>query len=655
MDLPGTEEETLLDEERYRLLVEAITDYAIYMLDPDGRITSWNPGAQRFKGYQARDIMGDHFSRFYTEEDKRDGLPERALRTAAAEGRFENEGWRIRKDGTRFWAHVIVDPIWNSAGKLLGYAKVTRDLTERRNAEAEIKRNRDQFEMLVQGVTDYALYMLDSAGHVTSWNAGARRIKGYEAEEIIGSHFSQFYTEEDRTTGEPARSLEAARREGRLEKEGWRQRKDGTRFFAHVVLDAIRDENGEIVAFAKITRDITEKVEAQKALAQAREELFQSQKLEAIGQLTGGIAHDFNNLLMAILGSLEMLRKRMPDDPALLSLLDNAIQGGERGAALTQRMLAFSRRQELNIKAVDLGELVQGMMDFLQRSLGSSARIETRIPAGKALVVTDPLQLETALLNLIVNARDAIAGEGLIVIGVTEHAVTKKHDGLDPGHYLELSVTDSGEGMDPETAARATTPFFTTKGVGKGTGLGLSMVQGLTEQSGGKLRIDSEKGKGTTISLFLPRAQAGDFLPDEPVARPAEPDLPQKALQVLAVDDDALVLMNTTLMLEDLGHTVTEAYSATEALDLLESGDIAFDLVVTDHSMPRMTGSELAAEISRNWPKLPVVLATGYAELPKGGDARLPRLPKPFSQNQLQEIIAMMMTQPPLPADRAPG
>ncbi|WP_205909088.1 hybrid sensor histidine kinase/response regulator [Neorhizobium lilium] len=642
MSMPQTET-TLLDEERYRLLVDAITDYAIYMLDPTGRIASWNPGAQRFKGYEAPEILGEHFSRFYTEEDKLIHLPELALRTAATEGRFENEGWRVRKDGTRFWAHVIIDPIWDRSGQLLGFAKVTRDLSERKNAEAEIKRNRDQFEILVQGVMDYALYMLDPNGYVSNWNAGAERIKGYRADEIVGKHFSQFYTEEDRANGEPAKSLETALREGRMEKEGWRQRKDGTRFFAHVVLDAIRNDKGEIIGFAKVTRDITEKVEAQKALAKAREDLFQSQKLEAIGQLTGGIAHDFNNLLMAILGSLEMLRKRMPDDPALTPLLENAIQGGERGAALTQRMLAFSRRQELNIKAIDLGDLVRGMMDFLQRSLGSSARIETRIPPYNAVVVTDPLQLETALLNLVVNARDALAGEGTITIGIDEHDVTAEGGFLKPGRYIQFSVADTGEGMDVETVNQATTPFFTTKGVGKGTGLGLSMVQGLTEQSGGKLHIDSKKGQGTTVSLFLPRAEEG-VIPaeEEPVHQPNS-DAPPKTLNVLAVDDDALVLMNTTLMLEDLGHRVTEAYSGTEALDLLHGNEIEFDLVITDHSMPKITGSELASEIARHWPHLPVILATGYAELPPGGDAKLPRLPKPFSQAQLQDIVAAVI------------
>ncbi|MFB9949449.1 PAS domain S-box protein [Rhizobium puerariae] len=643
MSMPQSYDVSLLDEERYRLLVEAITDYAIYMLDADGRVASWNPGAQRFKGYEAWEILGEHFSRFYTNEDRLARVPERALRTAATEGRFESEGWHVRKDGSRFWAHAIIDPIWDRSGELLGFAKVTRDLTERRQAEAELRRSEQKFQLLVQGVTDYALYMLDPEGHVSNWNIGAERIKGYTAGEIVGKHFSQFYTEEDRERGEPERSLETAKREGRFEREGLRQRKDGTRFWAHVILDAIRSEDGELLGFAKITRDITEKVQAQKALTQAREELFQAQKMEAIGQLTGGVAHDFNNLLMAILGSLEILKKRLPNDPALKPLLDNAIQGAERGAALTQRMLAFSRRQELNMQAVDVPALVNGMMDFVQRSLGADTRIETRFPGRLSSVVTDPVQLETALLNLVVNARDAMTTGGLITIAAEEHVASERPAKLKPGRYIRLSVADTGEGMDPETLARATTPFFTTKGVGKGTGLGLSMVQGLTEQSGGKLAIESWKGKGTTVSLYMPVADSSDCPQSSETSMPSPTETPKGAFTILAVDDDALVLMNTTLMLEDLGHTVLEAYSGTEALETLRKGDHRVDLVITDHSMPRMTGSELASAIRDEWPDLPVVLATGYAELPSGGDNRLPRLPKPFSQNQLQEIVASVL------------
>ncbi|MCJ9669239.1 PAS domain S-box protein [Neorhizobium sp. BETTINA12A] len=643
MSVPQSYDVSLLDEERYRLLVDSITDYAIYMIDPEGKIASWNPGAQRVKGYEAWEILGEHFSRFYTPEDRLARAPEHALRTAATEGRFEKEAWRVRKDGSRFWAHVIIDPIWSRSGELLGFAKVTRDLTERKRAETELRLSEEKFQILVQGVTDYALYMLDPDGRVSNWNSGATRIKGYTADEIVGQHFSQFYTPEDRERGEPNRSLETARREGRLEKEGWRQRKDGTRFWAHVIIDAIRNEEGTLLGFAKITRDITEKVEAQKALTQAREELFQSQKMEAIGQLTGGVAHDFNNLLMAVLGSLEILKKRLPDDPALTPLLDNAIQGAERGAALTQRMLAFSRRQELNMQAINVPALVSGMMDFVQRSLSASASVETRFAKNLPHVTSDPVQLETALLNLVVNARDAMAGGGMIVISAEEYFADKNTERLKPGRYVRLAVADSGEGMDEETLIRATTPFFTTKGVGKGTGLGLSMVQGLTEQSGGKLEIESQKGKGTTVSLYLPVADANDCPQSSEQTMPSPAATPRGRLTILAVDDDALVLMNTTLMLEDLGHTVIEAYSGTDALKELRSGAHDIDLVITDHSMPRMTGSELAAVIREERPGLPVVLATGYAELPTGGDNRLPRLPKPFSQNQLQEIIVTVL------------
>ena len=369
-----------MDEARYSILVNGITDYAIYMLDPDGYVTSWNPGARRFKGYEADEIIGQHFSRFYTPEDRAAELPRRALETAAAEGKYETEGWRVRKDGTLFWTHVVIDPIWSPAGDLVGYAKITRDLSERKVAETALKRSEEQFRLLVQGVTDYAIYMLDEGGHVVSWNAGAQRIKDYTAEEIIGQHFSRFYLEEERESGVPQRGLEIAAREGRFEKEGWRVRKDGSRFWANVVIDAIRDDRGELIGFAKVTRDVTEKKEAQRSLDEAREALFQAQKLEAVGQLTGGVAHDFNNLLMVVLGSLELLKKRLPADDRLISLVDNATQAAQRGASLTQRMLSFARRQDLNARAVDLVELVRGMSDLLGRALGPQIRIETRFP-----------------------------------------------------------------------------------------------------------------------------------------------------------------------------------------------------------------------------------------------------------------------------------
>ena len=556
---------SLTDEGRYRLLVEAVTDYAIYMLDASGIVTTWNPGAQRFKGYAANEIIGQHFSRFYTEDDRKTGLPSRALETAEREGKFEAEGWRVRKDGSRFWAYVVIDPIRDRSGQIIGFAKITRDLTERKAAEQVLHRSEEQFRLLVQGVSDYAIYLLDLEGNITSWNLGAQRIKGYFANEIIGQHFSRFYTDEDRAAGLPQLALETVRNHGRFEKEAWRVRKDGSRFWAHVIIDPIRDDQGNAIGYAKITRDISERRKAEEELQKAREFSLQAQKLEAIGQLTGGIAHDFNNLLMAVLGSLELLRKRLSDDPKSIALLENAAQGAQRGTTLTKRMLAFARNYEMKKEAIDIPTLVHGMKELVERSMGPSFNMEIRFPLSLNPVEADANQLELALLNLSLNARDAMADGGDIILAAREENISAGHrSGLKAGRYIRLSVTDTGEGMDQETLLKATEPFFTTKGVGKGTGLGLSMVHGFAEQSGGRLILHSQKGAGTTAELLLPVAKTSE----KPI--PATPAPPAKALRpltILAVDDDALVLMNTVHMLEDLGHTVFEAYSGYEALE----------------------------------------------------------------------------------------
>ncbi len=624
----------MADAERYRILVEAITDYAIYLLDPIGNVASWNSGAQRIMGYQPSEIIGKNFSIFYSSEAQAAGLPQQALAAAAKDGKFKTEGWRVRKDGSQFWTHVVLDAIRSPTGGLLGFAKITRDLTERKQAEDALRSSEQQFKLLVEGVTDYAIYMLDAKGHVASWNTGAQRIKGYRPEEIIGKHFSNFYTAEDREKGVPEQALKTAADEGRVEKEGWRVRKNGSRFWASVVIDAIKDNAGTLIGFAKITRDISEKKKAEQALEEARDALFQAQKLEAIGQLTGGIAHDFNNLLMVVQSSMELLRKRVPDDEKLLSLIDNATEGVKRGTSLTQRMLSFARRQDLDQKPVNLHELVFEMTDLLQRSLGPSIMIEARFPMGLSMVRADSNQLESALLNLAVNARDAMPGGGPLTISAREENLSIGNSlKLTPGKYVCLSIEDKGEGMSEDTINRATEPFFTTKGVGKGTGLGLSMVQGFAEQSGGRLRLKSKKDVGTTAELWLPATEA------KAEAKPADAPSPATAqspyeLVVLAVDDDVLVRMGTAAMLEDLGHTVKEANSGEEALKILAQGT-KVDLVVTDQAMPRMTGVQLAEAILAERPGLPIILATGYAELPVGLGTTLPRLSKPFTQEQL--------------------
>jgi PAS domain S-box-containing protein len=632
----------LTEDSRYRLLVESLTDYAVYMLNAEGTVATWNPGAQRIKGYTAAEIIGQHFSRFYTDEDQRSGAPARALKIADSQGEYKTEGWRVRKNGTRFWAYVVLHPIRAADGTVIGYAKITRDLTESKAAEQALRDSEQQFRLLVEGVTDYAIYRLDTQGIITSWNTGAQRIKGYLREEIIGKHFSQFYTPEDREAGEPQRGLETAARVGRFEKQNWRVRKDGTRFLAHVVIDAIRDDEGVLLGFAKVTRDVTERVEAQRALEAAREALFHSQKIEAIGQLTGGIAHDFNNLLMATLGSLELLRKRLPDDRKARALFENAVQAAQRGASLTRRMLAFARRQDLRPERVDVRELVHGMANLLERSLGREIAIETRFPLNLPAVLIDANQLESALLNLGLNARDAMFNGGSMTIAARPHMEAGVSSNPQAGRYVCLSVTDTGEGMDEETLQRATEPFFTTKGVGKGTGLGLPMVQGLAEQSGGRLVIKSRKGQGTTVEIWLPVASPAEEPSVEDSRLPPKVVATMRPLIVLAVDDDPLVLMNTAAMLEDMGHTVLEAASGKQALEILQRTE-KMDLVITDQAMPQMTGTQLAEVARAERPNLPIIIATGYAELPPNSDSSLPKLNKPFLQEDLANAIAGLM------------
>ena len=636
----------LSNEARYQLLVDAVTDYAIYMLDADGYVVSWNAGAQRLKGYSAQEIVGCHFSQFYPEHDVHAGMPARTLATAAREGRFEAEGWRIRKGGDRFWANVVVDPVRSPTGELLGFAKVTRDLTERRKAQESLRRSEQEFRLLVQGVTDYAIYLLDSDGIVTNWNVGAQRIKGYLPEEVIGTHFSRFYRPEERERGQPQAALAAAIREGRFESEGWRVRKDGSHFWANAVIDPIRNDEGRIIGFAKITRDITERHNNQLALERAREALFQSQKLEAVGRLTGGVAHDFNNLLMVVLSSLELLRRRVPDDEALKRLIDNAAQGAKRGVTLTQRMLAFARRQELKPVAVDIPTLIHGMGDLIERSVNSNVEVAIDLPDQLSPVLIDANQLELAILNLVVNARDAMPEGGSVRITARREAVSKHTEGLSPGFYICLCVADNGSGMDQETLARATEPFFTTKGSGKGTGLGLPMVYGLAVQSGGHFVLSSAEGRGTTAELWLPIA-AADSVKVQGTPTPQEHH-EAAPMVVVAVDDDPLVLAGTVSMLEDLGHSVLAATSGHQALELA-LGDSRVAMVITDQVMPGMTGAELAAHLDNRRPGLPVVLVSGFGEIPPHLDRIALRLAKPFDRTQLSDAIEKLFA-----TDRAP-
>jgi PAS domain S-box-containing protein len=498
------------------------------------------------------------------------------------------------------------------------------------------------FRLLVEAVADYAIYMLDPEGHIASWNAGAQRFKGYTAEEIIGRHFSEFYTPEDQDAGLPERVLRTAEREGKFEGEGWRVRKDGTRFWASVVIDPIRGPDGTLHGFAKITRDLSERKENERKLEQTREALFQSQKMEAIGQLTGGMAHDFNNILCAIIGSLELAQRRMNPESRVTPLISNALQAAQRGANLTKRMLAFARRQELEAVLTDVRMLLAGMADLLDRSLGSGIDVTIRHAPGIKPVLVDRNQLEMAVLNLAVNARDAMPEGGTLIFEVRGQRLAEHNPlGLPMGDYTVLSVIDHGSGMDEATLRRAVEPFYTTKGIGKGTGLGLSMVHGLAEQLHGRLQLESKVNQGTTGSLWIPATENAIDRERVPAADELPVQLAANVLDVLAVDDDALILINTAAMLEDAGHHVNVAYSGREALDLLRQRP--FDLLVTDQGMPGMTGAELIAVVQKDFPDMAIVLATGYAELPPGTAVDVPRVNKPFMQEQLMRGIRAAM------------
>ncbi|MDB5679058.1 PAS domain-containing sensor histidine kinase [Sphingomonas bacterium] len=629
---------------KFELLVQSVTDYAIYMLDLQGRVTSWNAGARRFKGYEPDEIIGEHFSRFYTAEERAKEIPRIALETAEREGRFEAEGWRVRKDGTTFWANVVIDPVRDNAGNLIGYAKVTRDLTERRAAEQELRASEERFRMLVQSVTDYAIYLLDPDGRVSSWNAGAERFKGYTADEIMGEHFSRFYTDEDRAAEIPRIALETAASEGRFETEGWRLRKDGSRFWASVIIDSIRNDDGELIGFAKVTRDLTEK-------RGIEEQLRQSQKMEAVGQLTGGLAHDFNNLLTGIGGSLEMMQVRMAQgrtgdfDRYLL-----AAQGAvKRAAALTHRLLAFSRRQPLDPRPTNINRLINDLQDLIQRTVGPSVRVEVVGAGGLWPTLVDPNQLENAILNLSINARDAMPDGGRLTIETANKWLderTARQQDLPVGQYVSICVSDTGTGMAPDIVAKAFEPFFTTKPLGQGTGLGLSMIYGFARQSGGQVRIYSEVGQGTTMCIYLPRHDEEAVSEDEANSSMSSEPVGDGEV-VLLIDDEPTIRMLAGEVLTEAGYAVIEAPDGPTGLRILES-NARIDLLITDVGLPGgMNGRQVAdaARVSR--PDLKVLFITGYAENAVVGGGRLEKgmflLSKPFQvellPSRVQEII----------------
>jgi PAS domain S-box-containing protein len=522
---------------------------------------------------------------------------------------------------------------------------------ERQQTFARLRESEDElsFRLLVESVVDYALFMLDAEGRVTSWNPGAERIKGYAAREIIGEHFSRFYTPEDRENGAPARALEIARREGRFEAEAWRCRKDGSYFWANVVIDPVY-QKGRLVGFAKITRDLTERRQTQLELERSREALAQSQKMESIGQLTGGLAHDFNNLLTGITGSLDLMKKRMAEGRTdeVERYIAAAQSSAARAASLTHRLLAFARRQTLDPKPTDVNMLIAGIMELVDRAIGPQIERNTKLAKGLWATLCDSNQLENALLNLCINARDAMPEGGLLTIETSNLRLDEERArGLDlpPGEYLAIGITDDGVGMAPEVSARAFEPFYTTKPLGQGTGLGLSMVYGFAAQSGGKVAISSELGGGTTVSLYLPRYEGE--VAAVAAAGPAGEHVARSGETIVLVEDEPMVRLFMTDVLQDLGYTVLEASDGPSGLNAVLSTRVV-DLLITDVGLPGgMNGRQLADAARHKRPDLRVLFITGYAESAVVINNRLEQgmhvLSKPFTLEVLSAKISAIL------------
>jgi len=487
------------------------------------------------------------------------------------------------------------------------------------------------FRLLVEGVADYALYMLDPKGVITSWNIGGERIKGYSADEIVGQHFSRFYTETDRANGRPARALGIARDKGRYEEDGWRVRKDGTFFWASVVIDPIY-EDGELIGFAKITRDITERRNAQMKLEAMQKQLAESQKFDALGQLTGGVAHDFNNLLMIISGSLHIM-KRGPDDDARFQRAISAIETAtKRGAALTNQLLSFARRQSVNPQAIDLAERIAAVRDVLDAGVGNSIRLTFDIDREVWPIRSDVSEFETALLNLVINARDAMPDGGTVTISARNIVL---NDPQLAGEFVAIDIADTGLGIPSDVVDKIFEPFFTTKPIGKGTGLGLSQVHGFAHQAGGTVKVTSELGKGTTFTILLPRGA------DVP-ARDTVEALPFRGSgTVLLVEDNPEVAIVSIGLLEQLGYRVRRVPDAESALREIEHNGV--DFVFSDIVMPgKMDGLTLAHHLRQIRPGLPILLATGYSEAAADVRGDFPILRKPYEIHELSEAIAKL-------------
>ena len=610
-----------------RTLLDAISDCAIFTLDMEGRVTSWNAGATALLGYECPEALGMSVTAFVSSvaDTPTNGFAE-LVGVAHERTTFEGNGCCIHKDGSRMRASIHVYPL--AADRFAGLIR-RPDRPDPLLVESEWR-----FRQLVNGVVDYAIFMLDSEGVVSSWNAGAQRIKGYEQDEIVGRHFSCFYTEEDRARGEPERTLAQAREHGRYEDEAWRLRKDGSRFWASIVVDAIRSETGELIGFAKITRDITDRMQMQAELERNRAAMAHSQRMEAIGQLTGGVAHDFNNLLTIIMNNLDVMARAPGSMSRNRHLIENSQQAVEQGARLTSQLLAFARSQPLQQSPQNINALISHFASVLRGAAGSAIDLQLDLDDSLDRISLDATQFKAALLNLVVNAREAMAGEGRLVlttrlVDIGEDAEVSPR--LAPGLYAAITIADNGCGIAADALEHVFEPFYTSKEIGQGSGLGLSQVYGFATQSGGGVGIVTNVGDGTRVTIYLPLTSRERLKPSE---------APRQT--ILLVEDDENVRRSTHEAIELLGYGVIAETNGPDALNRLrDDGDI--DILFTDVVMPRgMSGVTLAREARALRPDLRILLASGHPRdaFDLEQDFReFAFLAKPYRLNDLADVL----------------
>jgi PAS domain S-box-containing protein len=585
----------------YQLIVDQTKDYAVFFLDTEGRIMSWNLGAQRIKGYAPEEIIGRHFSTFYTREALDSGWPQHELQVAAAEGRFEDENWRVKKDGSRFWANVVITALRDESGKLLGFSKITRDLSERRLHEEALRQSEERFRLLIEGVTDYAIYMLDPEGVITSWNAGAERIKGYPREEIIGRHVSTFYSEEDRRAGRPWEEIAAARRTGRAEAEGWRLKKSGDRFWARTVLTALHDSDGHMRGFAKVTQDLSHRRHIQDLEKAAQN----------VNEFIAMLAHELRNPLAPIRNAVHIMAQVPPSDPAQQTMRATIERQSAHLARIVDDMLDIARitRGSLSIdhSQLDLGEVVRHAVETAAPAIEAARHaLELDLPSEPLPVWGDAQRLAQVLSNVLNNAARYTPAGGSIAV----RARAEENEAV-------VRVRDSGRGIEPDMIERIFDMFVQGRAplqrVGGGLGVGLALARRLTELHGGTLEGRSEGvNRGSEFILRLPLAARGDA--ERPAAKPAA-RRPGVARRVLVVDDNIDAASMLDMLLRSLGHETRVAHDGMAALRVAE--EFRPDIVLLDIGMPGIDGYEVARRLralSSGTRPMRIVAVTGWGQ-----------------------------------------